>query len=106
MIRRPPRSTLFPYTTLFRSIIQHDQILWDHGLPSQPNQIPGADLDAEYQASSTYATQSLQLANALRAGNQAYSTTYPAQIGSNLDYTDSVPFPNSPPAISVRANQP
>src|SRR2546430_13632302 len=24
MIRRPPRSTLFPYTTLFRSI--HDQI--------------------------------------------------------------------------------
>src|SRR5260370_2545977 len=23
MIRRPPRSTLFPYTTLFRSIIQH-----------------------------------------------------------------------------------
>src|SRR2546430_8575526 len=23
MIRRPPRSTLFPYTTLFRSIIEH-----------------------------------------------------------------------------------
>src|SRR3712207_7176362 len=23
MIRRPPRSTLFPYTTLFRSTIQH-----------------------------------------------------------------------------------
>src|SRR3712207_7275297 len=23
MIRRPPRSTLFPYTTLFRSICQH-----------------------------------------------------------------------------------
>src|SRR3712207_9475357 len=23
MIRRPPRSTLFPYTTLFRSAIQH-----------------------------------------------------------------------------------
>src|SRR3712207_9136658 len=25
MIRRPPRSTLFPYTTLFRSKIQHDR---------------------------------------------------------------------------------
>src|SRR3712207_7243323 len=25
MIRRPPRSTLFPYTTLFRSIRQDDQ---------------------------------------------------------------------------------
>src|SRR2546426_8844283 len=24
MIRRPPRSTLFPYTTLFRSLIQGD----------------------------------------------------------------------------------
>src|SRR6266853_5498855 len=25
MIRRPPRSTLFPYTTLFRSIVAHAQ---------------------------------------------------------------------------------
>src|SRR2546427_2558777 len=24
MIRRPPRSTLFPYTTLFRSPVRHD----------------------------------------------------------------------------------
>jgi len=23
MIRRPPRSTLFPYTTLFRSVLRH-----------------------------------------------------------------------------------
>jgi len=23
MIRRPPRSTLFPYTTLFRSVVKH-----------------------------------------------------------------------------------
>src|SRR2546423_13171556 len=23
MIRRPPRSTLFPYTTLFRSLVEH-----------------------------------------------------------------------------------
>src|SRR3989449_1159687 len=26
MIRRPPRSTLFPYTTLFRSEVVHDAI--------------------------------------------------------------------------------
>src|SRR2546422_4698449 len=25
MIRRPPRSTLFPYTTLFRSVVEGDQ---------------------------------------------------------------------------------
>src|SRR5258707_1815328 len=27
MIRRPPRSTLFPYTTLFRSVIGDDNIV-------------------------------------------------------------------------------
>src|SRR3989442_11971291 len=35
MIRRPPRSTLFPYTTLFRSLGHHrphPQRLLDHGL--------------------------------------------------------------------------
>src|SRR5256885_11626435 len=27
MIRRPPRSTLFPYTTLFRSLLRHTDVL-------------------------------------------------------------------------------
>ena len=32
MIRRPPRSTLFPYTTLFRSIVVHeDNRSWGYG---------------------------------------------------------------------------
>src|SRR6476620_12182035 len=29
MIRRPPRSTLFPYTTLFRSLAFRDATGWD-----------------------------------------------------------------------------
>src|SRR3712207_7453288 len=33
MIRRPPRSTLFPYTTLFRSSLAVDRSLWAYGLP-------------------------------------------------------------------------
>src|SRR6266496_6220739 len=35
MIRRPPRSTLFPYTTLFRSGWQHDPVArsWPGGGP-------------------------------------------------------------------------
>src|SRR3712207_7293088 len=28
MIRRPPRSTLFPYTTLFRSALSHSYGAW------------------------------------------------------------------------------
>src|SRR3712207_8323211 len=27
MIRRPPRSTLFPYTTLFRSVVQRPRLV-------------------------------------------------------------------------------
>src|SRR5256885_12318484 len=40
MIRRPPRSTLFPYTTLFRSWLGQAQ--FGH----QPNQAAGRDLAA------------------------------------------------------------
>src|SRR5690349_21983083 len=30
MIRRPPRSTLFPYTTLFRSASRHSATAWSN----------------------------------------------------------------------------
>src|SRR3989449_8388489 len=36
MIRRPPRSTLFPYTTLFRSRLVHD-----HEVPAVPQDLLG-----------------------------------------------------------------
>src|SRR5256885_11160362 len=36
MIRRPPRSTLFPYTTLFRSV---EELLHHHGDPADPVQV-------------------------------------------------------------------
>src|SRR2546427_1040227 len=36
MIRRPPRSTLFPYTTLFRSIgVRHHDRLWHESAVNQ-----------------------------------------------------------------------
>src|SRR2546430_17587351 len=35
MIRRPPRSTLFPYTTLFRSRYP----VPDHGIPAEPSRM-------------------------------------------------------------------
>src|SRR2546430_11154581 len=31
MIRRPPRSTLFPYTTLFRSFLRQAELINHHG---------------------------------------------------------------------------
>src|SRR3712207_9280968 len=34
MIRRPPRSTLFPYTTLFRSVVSQEQFIsWGWRVP-------------------------------------------------------------------------
>src|SRR2546427_3483279 len=42
MIRRPPRSTLFPYTTLFRSSSYGEQC---HGRASQPLVEQGRDAD-------------------------------------------------------------
>src|SRR2546430_12243072 len=39
MIRRPPRSTLFPYTTLFRSAIEHPVRLADE---ARGRQLPDA----------------------------------------------------------------
>jgi hypothetical protein len=100
----PPGSGIYPEPR-WLGMIQHDQILFDHGLPPQPAQIGAADLDVEYQATASYGSQALQLANALRAGNQTYSTDYPAQVGSNMNYTDSVSFQNYTAAVSVRDNQ-
>src|SRR3712207_7247499 len=47
MIRRPPRSTLFPYTTLFRSEVHHPLLVGQGGarglaLPGDRGQVIGA----------------------------------------------------------------
>src|SRR2546430_12688221 len=40
MIRRPPRSTLFPYTTLFRSLLVQEDAVEDRGV-----EVVGLDLE-------------------------------------------------------------
>src|SRR5260370_1476284 len=49
MIRRPPRSTLFPYTTLFRSVRNRDrQVKLSHGpevVEDLPHDLPVRDDD-------------------------------------------------------------
>src|SRR5437762_8674736 len=42
MIRRPPRSTLFPYTTLFRSLLHYPAgggFLTEHQHPLEPQRV-------------------------------------------------------------------
>src|SRR3712207_9189671 len=46
MIRRPPRSTLFPYTTLFRSYTNHALRSWENDLPGAYEELgEAADLN-------------------------------------------------------------
>src|SRR5215813_14284779 len=54
MIRRPPRSTLFPYTTLFRSAsVAHAVQLGEHVLLQQVVHVEGAQLVDEADRKST-----------------------------------------------------
>src|SRR5256886_8349978 len=48
MIRRPPRSTLFPYTTLFRSVLPGEHRVRFEGRlkTEQCGYQPGAEIDA------------------------------------------------------------
>lgn len=102
-IEDPPGSGIYPEPK-WLGIIQHDMIMFDHGVPAQPEQIPDADLDIEYQLLSTYNGQSEILANLLLKGNGAYSTDYPAEVGSNMSNTDSRAFKNRTASVSVREN--
>src|SRR3712207_7746979 len=43
MIRRPPRSTLFPYTTLFRSRLRQDGALAGGGRAAEERAVHGFD---------------------------------------------------------------
>ena len=85
-------------------IIQHDMMMYDHGMPPGPKQSSNADINIEYQASSTMAGDSAKLAAALQASNKTYAK-YPATIGSNMAGTDSIRFQNLVAAVSVRENE-
>lgn len=102
-VESPPGSGLYPEPR-WLGMIQHDMILYDHGFPPQPNQIPEADMDFEYQASSACAQQSQALAELLLSGNLEHALRYPAEIGDNMALTDSVRFQDFCAAVSVREN--
>jgi Peptidase family M28 len=86
-------------------IIQHDMMMYDHGMPPGPKQSPNADINIEYQQNSAMAEASSQLAAALLASNKTYAKDYPATIGSNMAGTDSIQFEDLAASVSVRENE-
>ena len=91
-------------------MIQHDMMMWDHGMPRadgtlNPEQRPEADVNIEFQSNSKMVDQSMKLAFALKAAADAYTTHYPATVGPHMTNTDSTPFMDLVPAISLRENE-
>jgi Zn-dependent M28 family amino/carboxypeptidase len=91
-------------------MIQHDMMLFDHGMPGSngkvsPEQRLEADVNIEFQSTAKMAEGAQKLAWAFKAANEKYATDYPAAVGPHMTNTDSGPFMNLIPAISVRENE-
>jgi Peptidase family M28 len=85
-------------------VIQHDMMMYDHGMPPGAKQSSNADINIEYQMNSKMAAASEKLAAALYASNRTYAK-YPATIGTNMAGTDSIRFEDLVAAVSVRENE-
>ncbi len=91
-------------------MIQHDMMLFDHGMPRADGtlaaeQRPEADVNIEYQSSAKFAAEAAQLAWTFERANEQYATDYAASVGSHMTNTDSAPFQDYVPAISLRENE-
>jgi hypothetical protein len=91
-------------------VMQHDMMMFDHGMPRadgsvSPVQRPEADVNVEFQSASKFAAQSQDLAWTLQAANERYASDYPAAVGRHMTNTDSTPFMDLAPAVSLRENE-
>jgi hypothetical protein len=105
----PPGSRRYPEPR-WLGMIQHDMMLFDHGMPRadgtmNPQQRPEADVNIEFQVSSKRAADSQALAWIFEQANEKYATDYPATVGSHMTNTDSTPFMDLVPSISLRENE-
>jgi len=86
-------------------IIQHDMMMFDHGMPPGPKQSSNADINIDYQQESKMAAESAKLAAALQTASRSYAQDYPAAIGGNMAGTDSIQFEDLVASISMRENE-
>ena len=108
-IEDPPGSGHYPEPR-WLGMVQHDMMLWDHGAPGPDGRVsrdqrPEADVNIEFQSVSDLADESMKLAFFFKAANERYATDYPAAVGPHMTNTDSTPFMNIVPSISLRENE-
>jgi Peptidase family M28 len=104
----PPGSGRYPEPK-WLGMIQHDMMLWDHGLPRADGTVSAeqraeADVNIDFQSTSKFADQAMKLAFAFREANEKYATDFPATVGPHMTNTDSTPFMDLVPAITLREN--
>jgi hypothetical protein len=103
-IEEPAGSGRYPEPE-WLGMIQHDMMMWDHGNPVTYHQALDADVDIEFQLNSAMAEQSAQLALKLLNANRKFATDYPAVLSNAMSNTDSTPFMDLVPAVSLRENR-
>jgi Peptidase family M28 len=91
-------------------MVQHDMMLFDHGMPRPDGSIAKqqraeADVNIEFQQVAKAAEGAQKLAWAFYSANEAYASAYPAMVGPHMTNTDSTPFMDLIPAISMRENE-
>jgi hypothetical protein len=105
----PPGSGRYPEPK-WLAMVQHDMMMWDHGMPRadgtwNPEQRPEADVNIEFQSTAKKADDAMKLAFFFRDANEKFATDYPAAVGPHMTNTDSTPFMDLVPAISLRENE-
>jgi len=105
----PPGSGRYPEPR-WLGMVQHDMMMWDHGMPRadgtfSPEQRPEADVNIEFQSRAKLAEPAMKLAFLFRDANERYATDYPAAVGHHMTNTDSTPFMDLVPSISLRENE-
>ncbi|MFT6095084.1 MAG: hypothetical protein ACJA2Q_002994 [Pseudohongiellaceae bacterium] len=108
-IENPAGSGIYPEPK-WLGMIQHDMMLWDHGAPLADGSVSRdqraeADVNIEFQSTSDLADESMKLAFVFKAAADDYNTDYPATVGPHMTNTDSTPFMNVVPSISLRENE-
>jgi hypothetical protein len=108
-IEEPKGSGKYPEPK-WLGMIQHDMMMWDHGMPRADgtlpkDQRPEADVNIEFAATSAFADGAQKLAWLFQRANEKYATDYPAEVGQHMTNTDSGPFQDLVPALSLRENE-
>ena len=91
-------------------MIQHDIMLFDHGMPlpdgtMRKEQRAEADVNIEFQSTAKMVEGAQKLAWFFQTANEKYATDYPVVVGQYMTNTDSGPFMDLIPAISLRENE-